>query len=204
MRIWLSIAIGLIATPAVGASFDCKRAASRIEKAICGDPVLSRSDQAMAAHYRSALALLSADGQAKLRDNQRAFLAYVESCRPDSLFTLSPPGGKPTTAGACLSPLFEDRARMLRSAPKRVGRHVFLSLTTYRAVRVKADPNIGMPPRATDIRTLVQDQDFNSGQQRAAPRRTCAKPRSRSMARGWISASIRMCWAPTSAAAMPG
>jgi uncharacterized protein YecT (DUF1311 family) len=52
----LALLATLIATGAAyGASFDCGKAASPVERAICADPALSKADDALAAAYRAAL-----------------------------------------------------------------------------------------------------------------------------------------------------
>lgn len=46
---------GLLALPAQGASFDCGKAATKVEKIICGDHELSKLDEELSAAYKAAL-----------------------------------------------------------------------------------------------------------------------------------------------------
>ena len=62
----------IFAPPALAASFDCTRAATAVEKLICADAQLSRSDEALAASYASALKQ-TAD-PAALRKTQREWI----------------------------------------------------------------------------------------------------------------------------------
>lgn len=68
---WVTVlaAVALFAGPARGASFDCAKAASPIEKLICGDPALSSADEALATAWRDGLAA-TLDRPA-LREDQR-------------------------------------------------------------------------------------------------------------------------------------
>ena len=51
---WLFVTISLLwALPVQAASFDCAKASTEIEHAICNNPELSRLDEEMAAAYRS-------------------------------------------------------------------------------------------------------------------------------------------------------
>lgn len=52
-----------LATGAHAASFDCKKARSEDEKAVCASPELSRLDDDMAAAYKAALGLMSGDNK---------------------------------------------------------------------------------------------------------------------------------------------
>lgn len=65
-------------------SFDCAKAKTKTEKLICGDPELSKADDAMAAVYRKALGVasqLAPDDVKQLRADQRAWLtARVSDC----------------------------------------------------------------------------------------------------------------------------
>ncbi len=45
----------LITSAAQGAGFDCARAASKVEKLICGDAELSRLDEEMSSVYLAAM-----------------------------------------------------------------------------------------------------------------------------------------------------
>jgi hypothetical protein len=89
-----------MALPAQGASFDCAKAASWIEQAICEDPALGRLDERMAAAYRDAREAAQADPPAleRLASEQKAWLAERDGCR------LSP----------CIGRVYERRIAQLR------------------------------------------------------------------------------------------
>ncbi|MEP6566219.1 MAG: lysozyme inhibitor LprI family protein, partial [Mesorhizobium sp.] len=57
-------------------SFDCAKAASLAEKAICADPALAQADADVAENYAAALKLLDARARKALRDDQRYFTQY--------------------------------------------------------------------------------------------------------------------------------
>jgi uncharacterized protein len=77
-RIWFLLV--LLAPAAYGASFDCKKARTPVEKAICADAHLSSLDDQLAKAYRDALEK-AADGDTALRQDQRAWLkALNASC----------------------------------------------------------------------------------------------------------------------------
>ena len=57
------------------AGFDCNKAASPVEIAICESWVLATSDKAVGGHYGAARKSLDKAGQTRLRDAQRAWIA---------------------------------------------------------------------------------------------------------------------------------
>ncbi len=59
MALLIPVLMGLMAPQqhAWAASFDCAKARSKTEKAICGDPELSKLDEQLAAAYKAALAI---------------------------------------------------------------------------------------------------------------------------------------------------
>jgi uncharacterized protein YecT (DUF1311 family) len=67
---------------APAASFDCARAQSDIERAICGDRELARLDRHVAEAYFNKLAWEAEEtGRFALRKDQRAWLAQRDGCR---------------------------------------------------------------------------------------------------------------------------
>ena len=70
------------ATGAQAASFDCTKAATRIEKMICADISLSRLDDAMAQTYSSMRAAQdgNAGASAWLKKTQREWLKQRNAC----------------------------------------------------------------------------------------------------------------------------
>ena len=73
------------ATPAAAASFECGKAQTPFEKAICASPELSQLDETLAQAYQTALGGLSADAAGEVKSAQRNWLAYAErSCSDDA------------------------------------------------------------------------------------------------------------------------
>jgi len=79
--LWVLVALA-IAPASWSASFDCTKAKSKVEKAICGDQELSRLDEQLAAAYKTALTAhpLPSYVRARQRDWLR-LLQYVDSTR---------------------------------------------------------------------------------------------------------------------------
>jgi len=78
----LLVAVVLAATGAQAASFDCKKARSEDEKAICANPELSKLDEDLAAAFKSTLALMSGDAKriAIFRKDQAAWVKERDRC----------------------------------------------------------------------------------------------------------------------------
>lgn len=85
-------------TPAGAQSFDCKKAGTATEKAICAAPDLGYLDSAMAEAYEATHAKLDRAGREALLAGQRNWLKVRDSC-----------GGK----GACLSDAYLKRLTVL-------------------------------------------------------------------------------------------
>jgi uncharacterized protein len=65
------------------ASFDCAKARTPQEKAICASPELSQADDEMASAYKAALAQAPAGFQDRVRDGQRAWIRRIQlTCLP--------------------------------------------------------------------------------------------------------------------------
>ncbi len=70
-----------LATAVHAASFDCSRAGTRVELAICTDARLSRLDEALAQNYQDTLASNIGDGARKdLKATQRAWIQSRNRC----------------------------------------------------------------------------------------------------------------------------
>jgi uncharacterized protein len=71
---------------ATAASFDCRKTASVLEKTVCATPALSQADDDLAQALAQALAPLSEEGRAALRDSERAWLRFAATvCRLDGV-----------------------------------------------------------------------------------------------------------------------
>jgi uncharacterized protein YecT (DUF1311 family) len=74
-RASLFVFLVLFAGAAAGASFDCAKAGTHVEKQVCADPGLSRLDEALGNEYRAAIAR----GDTSLKSEQQAWLKQVRN-----------------------------------------------------------------------------------------------------------------------------
>jgi len=127
MRICLAIVAFLAAcalSPAASAaSFDCSKAASDVEKTICGFPDLSAADETLATAWATAIGGLSKDAIVKMREGQRAWLdfagyACIENSDDETM----------EGRGQCLLSEFNDRIRTLEGS-RMLGGHRFYLVT---------------------------------------------------------------------------
>jgi len=112
MRMILAGLLVLGATPVVqAASFDCARAATPMEKAICSNPELSRRDEVLARAYATALGGLSDEARAEVQAGQRAWLDFAGiACTTDARpFTAEPTENQL----ACLADVYRQRIDVL-------------------------------------------------------------------------------------------
>lgn len=93
----------LAASPAAlqGASFDCGKATSRVDRIICSSDTLSHLDESLAEEYRSALAR-SADA-GRIKSEQRAWIKSRNGCAD----------------AACFEQAYRSRLDALRPVPPR-------------------------------------------------------------------------------------
>lgn len=78
-------ALLFVVSPAAAASFDCGKAQSSFERAICSDAELSAQDDILAQAYQTALGGLSVDAANEVKPAQRAWLGYAERvCSDDA------------------------------------------------------------------------------------------------------------------------
>jgi len=82
-QVVLALGFGVPAVQA--ASFDCAKASSQVEKAICANPALSRADEVLARAYATALGGLSDEAKAAVQAGQREWLGFAAlACTPDA------------------------------------------------------------------------------------------------------------------------
>jgi uncharacterized protein YecT (DUF1311 family) len=95
-----------------GASFDCSKARTSVEKAICSSPELSASDDKLAQAYRAALTKVP-EAAMLVREAQRKWLQFEEhKCRPtDENYHFA----------ACLAEEWENRTWFLNQIVVRMG-----------------------------------------------------------------------------------
>ena len=103
---------------AQAASFDCKKAQSKIEKAICDNPKISKLDEELAGNYQAAKSKLSADAQKILVTGQRSWVKFLSA----SCFTgfQAKPASK-EDAAQCLDTEYKDRVTDLKSTGSVIG-----------------------------------------------------------------------------------
>lgn len=119
---------------AVGASFDCRKAASVEEMAVCGDSQISHLDDALARSYSADMHILSARGQLESRDSERRWVHFAKvTCF----------GPKNRRGGLrCLEEKYRQRLKDLDNAAVRVGPFVFGRVDYFYAI---ADPRSDAP-----------------------------------------------------------
>ena len=100
------------------ASFDCKKAQSKMEKAICENPKISKLDEELAENYQAAKGKLSADAQKVFVNGQRSWVKFLSaSCFTDSE---AKPASK-EDAAQCLESEYKARVAGLKSTGSLVG-----------------------------------------------------------------------------------
>jgi uncharacterized protein len=96
-RVAIALLVLLAPGLALAASFDCRKAAAKVEKQVCADPELSRLDQELADEYKSAIARGATT--AALKSSQLAWLKKSRGACAD---------------GTCLHAVYEARIAELR------------------------------------------------------------------------------------------
>ena len=100
------------------ASFDCKKAQSKMEKAICDNPKISKLDEELAENYPAAQGKLSADAQKVFVAGQRSWVKFLSaSCFTD--FQAKPASKE--DAAKCLETEYKARVAGLKSTGSVVG-----------------------------------------------------------------------------------
>jgi uncharacterized protein YecT (DUF1311 family) len=94
----LAVFLSVCLVPAHAASFDCSKAATAMEKAICGDQELSRLDEELASAYKAALK--DKAHAAFIRKLQRDWLSQTRAC---------------ATSGECIKERYRHRIATLRA-----------------------------------------------------------------------------------------
>ena len=119
------VMLALAATPVSAASFDCNKASTPLEYAICGDPNLSQADTDMAKAFSAARQELSPEASAQVLAGQREWIDFVSRACTD---TAEPKmtGRYDADGVACLNTLYSQRTEALQ----RIGR-VDDGLTVY-------------------------------------------------------------------------
>lgn len=94
-----------LATPAL--AFDCAKATTAVEKAICADPQLKRLDGALSDAYAAVRSAAPAAEQKMLARSQKRWIAEREFCSGDD-----------TGVAACIAQKTKDRLSLLLGTPE--------------------------------------------------------------------------------------
>ncbi len=141
---------------AQAASFDCAKASTPFEHAICDNPELSRADERLSKTYETAIGGLSKAALDAVRADQRTWLDYAQkACTSDA---------KPMAKGSysengvsCLVDIFSSRSQVLETSRMMDGRR-FYPQSRYAALPdpYEADDPDSNWPVAQHEQTLVQ------------------------------------------------
>lgn len=107
-------ALLFVASPAAAASFDCGKAQSSFERAICSDAELSAQDDILAQAYQTALGGLSADAASELKSAQRSWLSYAERVCSDDAQPIA--SDYTDEQRQCLATTFRNRVQDLEAS----------------------------------------------------------------------------------------
>ena len=123
------------------ASFDCTKAKTAQEKAICGTPALSAADDQMAAAYRAWLAAAPPDWAAGIRENQIVWLRFRDaSC---------PAADANNSIATCLSNIYKDRIDDLQGMVQHFAGVTFVSQAI--TLTVRDTPDSAPPAGASEV-----------------------------------------------------
>jgi len=108
------VVLALASSPANSASFDCKKATTPFEVAICAKPDLGRADEVLAVSYQTAIGGLSKAALGEVQKGQRAWLDYAQrSCTKDAKL---PTANYVADDMNCLHSTITNRARELEAS----------------------------------------------------------------------------------------
>lgn len=126
----------VLASPSTAASFDCAKAETPFEKAICSNDALSLADETMAKSFATATGGLTKSSVSVMRADQRNWLDFAQrSCTDDAKPLAS--GQYDDDASACLVDIFKARSTALENSRMQGGHRFFLK-SVYGAL---PDPN---------------------------------------------------------------
>lgn len=125
-----------VVVPAAAASFDCSKASTPYEQAICGRPELSAADDVLAKSFATAIGGLTKEGTEAMRASQRVWLDYAQRVCTDNATPLTS-GSYDDEGASCLLEKLKARSLVLE-ASRMMGGHRFYIVSQYRAM---PDPN---------------------------------------------------------------
>lgn len=133
------LAVLLVASAAGAASFDCARATTPFETAICTHPELSAADEVLAQAYATALGGLSKPAAHIVTDGQKAWLDYAQRACSDDAEPIATP--YTDDQALCLASTFHERIASLE-ASRMLGGFRFYPLDSFLVERdTEAEPD---------------------------------------------------------------
>ena len=115
LRVFAGLGMLALATAgAQAASFDCKKATTPFEVAICTHPELSKADDILAVAYQTAIGGLSEPALKVMQRNQREWLGYAQRVCTDDAKPMT--SKYPDDKVDCLRSTFEARVRVLEQS----------------------------------------------------------------------------------------
>jgi len=83
--LWIGLTCFAVASPTQAASFDCEKAATKVEKLICVNPEISSLDDDLGQVYQSTIAGANDEQKLRLEANQKHWLKHTRNiCKNDS------------------------------------------------------------------------------------------------------------------------
>jgi uncharacterized protein len=123
------------------ASFDCTKARTAQEKAICGTPALSAADDQMAAAYKAWLAAAQPGWADGIRENQIVWLRFRDANCPAA-------DAAPDLV-ACLNDIYKGRVDRLQGMVQQIAGVTFVSQAI--TLTVHDTPDSAPPAGATEV-----------------------------------------------------
>lgn len=177
ISLWLLLLLLVPFRSTLAASFDCNKASTLVETAICSDPELSSLDDSLAALYKQALRESSSATQIKA--HQRAWLKTRNTCKsagclrdayhqrlaelqatPVPRPTQS--SGIPVRIGDCVTTQIEDKStRFSGATPGDTGGEMYVSFTNSVGLYLTNIPHL--PANANPDAYMARTRDFALG-----------------------------------------
>jgi len=149
------LAVLLAASAAEAASFDCARATTPFETAICTHPELSTADEVLAQAYATALGGLSKPAARSVTDGQKAWLDYAQRACSDDAEPIATP--YTDDQAQCLASTFRERIQSLE-ASRMLGGYRFYPLDSFLVLRdTEAEPDAYSKLATKTFQTIRMD-----------------------------------------------
>ena len=165
------LACGIAAGSSHASGFDCQKAKTSVERAICSNPDAGKLDVALNDAYRAAMGQLSPEGQAALRQSELSFLSALEiQCQPqETPATAHRPSTSPEVRTCGVERAFQDRADLLSRSVGVFGGRRYFTLSTYRAriAQIEQADDTTQPFDVTEEVDIVQIDAPRSDAERA-------------------------------------